>query len=397
MSDAADILLVDDTPSNLNLLSEVLQQAGYRVRAATLGHIALQSALVLAPQLVLADVRMPGMDGFELCRRLKADPRTAQVPVIFVSAHNDAGERIRGLEVGGVDFIGKPFDRGEILARVRTHLSLRAAKLENDRLMHSLEQQVQQRTEELQQALEQLERLTEHMRDSVEQERLALASDMHDHIGASLTGARLLLGQFDTQATQIPFESRRLLQQISSLLTQALDSTRGAYTRLRPPMLDDLGLAETCRWYLAEWSQQTGIQAFEAVADLPGEPPEAVRMDLFRILQELLTNVARHSGASEVEVALARDATGLLLRVTDNGTGFDPMEQALGFGLQGIRGRLQRHQGELQLERSPLHMRVSVLIPAAAWGLAYSTSSRAAMVHSCAMLSTLSLVKSRSR
>lgn len=368
MRDAADILLVDDTPSNLNLLSEVLQQAGYRVRAATLGHIALQSALVLAPQLVLADVRMPGMDGFELCRRLKADPRTAQVPVIFVSAHNDAGERIRGLEVGGVDFIGKPFDRGEILARVRTHLSLRAAMLENDRLMHSLEQQVQQRTEELQQALAQLERLTEHMRDSVEQERLTLASDMHDHIGASLTGARLLLGQFDTQAMQMPLDSRRLLQQVGSLLTQALDSTRGAYTRLRPPMLDDLGLVETCRWYLDEWSQQTGIRAFAAVADLPGEPPEAVRMDLFRILQELLTNVARHSGASEVEVALAQGNKGLVLRVTDNGTGFDPMEQPLGFGLQGIRARLLRHQGELQLERSPQLMRVTVLIPAAAWG-----------------------------
>ena len=148
-SDGADILVVDDTVASLRLLTEMLSEAGYRVRPAERPHAALQSALAHPPSLILLDVRMPEMSGFTLCRRLKQHEQTAEIPVIFVSALQDVEDRVSGFEAGGVDFVSKPFQEAEVLARVKTHLQLRA-------MQHSLEALVLQRTGELRQANEAL-------------------------------------------------------------------------------------------------------------------------------------------------------------------------------------------------------------------------------------------------
>ncbi|MDP3687733.1 MAG: response regulator [Sulfurimicrobium sp.] len=148
-ADRQDILVVDDTAANLDLLSSLLKEAGYAVRAAPAPELALRSALAQPPALLLLDVRMPGMDGFEVCRRLKQDARTRDVPIIFVSGQDDTQDRVHGFEVGGVDFISKPFQREEILARVRTHLALRQAQNE-------LELRVRERTADLEESLRQL-------------------------------------------------------------------------------------------------------------------------------------------------------------------------------------------------------------------------------------------------
>lgn len=128
----ADILIVDDTAANLRLLSQTLTEAGYQVRAATSGARGLESALAVPPNLVMLDIRMPGMDGFEVCRKLKESDVTRDVPVIFISAVNELEEKVQALRAGGVDYITKPFQSEEVLARVETHLSLR-------RLQQSLE------------------------------------------------------------------------------------------------------------------------------------------------------------------------------------------------------------------------------------------------------------------
>ena len=119
-----DILIVDDEIPNLRLLTELLEKEGYQVRPAEKAQTAIDSALAKPPGLILLDVRMPEMHGFELCRRLKQDKRTKHVPVIFVSVLQDLEARTQGFEAGGVDFISKPFQEEEILARVRTHMSL---------------------------------------------------------------------------------------------------------------------------------------------------------------------------------------------------------------------------------------------------------------------------------
>jgi PAS domain S-box-containing protein len=127
--DMADILIVDDESANLQLLSELLGRAGYQVRPANNPQLAIDSALGQPPKLILLDVRMPEMDGFEVCRRLKQDERTRDIPIIFISALQDVQDKVRGFEAGGVDFISKPFQEQEVLARIRTHLNLRNMQL----------------------------------------------------------------------------------------------------------------------------------------------------------------------------------------------------------------------------------------------------------------------------
>ena len=130
LEDAIDLLVVDDDPVGVHLLTAVLSRGGFAVRSAGGGQQALERVAERVPSLVLLDVRMPDVDGFEVCARLKADPATAEVPVLFLSGLEDEQDRLRGFEVGGVDFVSKPYRAAEVLARVRTHLALRRATLE---------------------------------------------------------------------------------------------------------------------------------------------------------------------------------------------------------------------------------------------------------------------------
>ena len=133
---AADILVVDDTPENLRLLSQALGERGHGVRAVTSGARALESAVAASPDLILLDIRMPEMDGFEVCRRLKRDERTRAIPVIFISAIDEIQDKVEAFHAGGVDYITKPFRVEEVFARVETHLALRRlqARLEEANL-----------------------------------------------------------------------------------------------------------------------------------------------------------------------------------------------------------------------------------------------------------------------
>jgi len=118
------ILVVDDNPANVQLLSRMLKERGYRVRAALSGSLALQAVLNNPPDLILLDINMPEMNGYEVCERLKADEATQAIPVIFISALTETNDKVRAFEAGGVDYITKPFQFKEVEARVNTHLQL---------------------------------------------------------------------------------------------------------------------------------------------------------------------------------------------------------------------------------------------------------------------------------
>ncbi|HOO70523.1 MAG TPA: response regulator [Spirochaetota bacterium] len=124
MKKQANILIVDDTPANLTLLSGILKEKGYRVRPVPSGKLALGAVEIEPPDLILLDISMPELDGFEVCRRLKDDIRFRDIPVIFVSALTETLEKVKAFSVGGVDYITKPFQFEEIEARVETHLKL---------------------------------------------------------------------------------------------------------------------------------------------------------------------------------------------------------------------------------------------------------------------------------
>ena len=143
------ILVVDDNSNNLKVLTDVLREAGHRVLVANSGESALEKVQKVTPDLILLDVMMPGIDGFETCRRLKTSNETCNIPVIFATALSDSIDRVRGLSLGAVDYITKPIQQDEVLARVNVHL-----KLYN--LTNELEQRVIERTAELQTALDQL-------------------------------------------------------------------------------------------------------------------------------------------------------------------------------------------------------------------------------------------------
>ncbi|MCP4359006.1 MAG: hybrid sensor histidine kinase/response regulator [Chloroflexi bacterium] len=123
-ADPANILIVDDTPANLRLLAGILTDAGYQVRPARDGRIALTAAQSIPPDLILLDIMMPDIDGYEVIRRLKADERTRDIPVIFISALDDVHDKIKSFSLGGVDYITKPFQAEEVLARVKSHITI---------------------------------------------------------------------------------------------------------------------------------------------------------------------------------------------------------------------------------------------------------------------------------
>ena len=164
------ILLVDDNPTNLKVLSDALRDQGWKTLVATDGESAIEQVSYANPDLILLDVMMPGIDGFETCRRLKANPQTAALPIIFMTALSDTVDKIKGLELGAVDYITKPFQHEEVLARIRLHLNLfnvsrrlehkviQQAKTEQElqQLTDSLEARVVERTAEVEKSLNNL-------------------------------------------------------------------------------------------------------------------------------------------------------------------------------------------------------------------------------------------------
>lgn len=153
------ILLVDDTPENLRVLMELLKETGLEVATAINAEMALKAASSILPELILLDILMPGIDGYETCRRLKENPLTADIPVLFISALDKDLDKLKGFEVGGVDYISKPFCADEVLARVRTHLLLRQSHL----ALHQKNKELEQEKYEREKAEQELHKYQSHL------------------------------------------------------------------------------------------------------------------------------------------------------------------------------------------------------------------------------------------
>ncbi|MGK7946338.1 MAG: putative bifunctional diguanylate cyclase/phosphodiesterase [Microcystaceae cyanobacterium] len=145
----ANILIVDDTRENLDVLAIMLKRNGYKVRQAINGKIALMGVQSSLPDLILLDIKMPDIDGYEVCRQLKSSPDTSDIPVIFLSALDEVWDKVQAFQVGGVDYITKPFQLDEVLARIKTHLKLRYLQKELQEFNQTLEERVKERTAEL--------------------------------------------------------------------------------------------------------------------------------------------------------------------------------------------------------------------------------------------------------
>ncbi|MEH2180181.1 GGDEF/EAL domain-containing response regulator [Nostoc sp.] len=176
-----DILIVDDMADNLRVLSSILTREGYNVRKALNWQMALTATQTLLPDLILLDIMMPEVDGYEICQTFKAWELTADIPIIFISALDDVFDKVKAFKVGGVDYITKPFEFQEVLVRVQNQLALRSARLEILKLNVELEDRVKQRTSELENTLQRLQQEIDS-RQQLQSQLLDIA--LHD----SLTG-----------------------------------------------------------------------------------------------------------------------------------------------------------------------------------------------------------------
>ncbi|HTZ50478.1 MAG TPA: response regulator [Spirochaetia bacterium] len=174
------ILIVDDTPDNLDLLGGLLRQWGYKARPAPSGRLALQAARREPPDLVLLDVNMPEMSGYEVCAQLKADETLKAIPVIFISALAETTDKVKGFSSGAVDYLAKPFEAEEVRVRVETHLELRRLRLELEQRNSSLEDLVAQKVSEISEAQA---REREHEQQLYQASRLASLGTLVAGIG----------------------------------------------------------------------------------------------------------------------------------------------------------------------------------------------------------------------
>ncbi|HLK68930.1 MAG TPA: hybrid sensor histidine kinase/response regulator [Bryobacteraceae bacterium] len=216
----ACIMVVDDQPANLKLMEDILREQGYRVRSFPRGRLALTFARQEPPDLILLDVTMPEMSGFEVCRHLKSDPALAGLPVIFLSALSEPQDKLMGFRCGGVDYITKPFQVEEIQARVKTHLELHHAQQQLQRHTDHLEELVQARTRDLMEAQARL-----HFLDKAKSDFLRLIShELRTPLNGVLGVSQLLLEGLpaNSEATELRdlFEQSR--ERILSITENAL-------------------------------------------------------------------------------------------------------------------------------------------------------------------------------
>jgi diguanylate cyclase (GGDEF)-like protein len=163
----ADILIVDNTLENLRVLSTTLMELGYQVREVMTGKMAIQAVQTLPPDLILLDIKMSDMDGYTICKHFKKNQETCEIPVIFLSSLNEVIDKVKAFEAGGVDYISKPFQFEELIARIENQMALQMAKAEIRQLNEELEKRVQERTEELELANLQLKTLNQRLEQEI--------------------------------------------------------------------------------------------------------------------------------------------------------------------------------------------------------------------------------------
>jgi len=299
--DGPTILIVDDMPANLQLLVGMLRERGYRPRPVTSGPRALQVARQNPPDLILLDVSMPEMDGFEVCRRLKEEPQLAGIPVLFISALHETMDKVKAFSVGGVDYVTKPFQCEEVEARIYAHLELRR----RERLLA-----------ENYRKLRELEALRDNLTEMV-------VHDMRAPIFAAQAIVRMLgpaLGPTDPQTKKMLQAARESLFTLKEMATQLLDISRLEEGRMPlSPVPGDLvrTAAKACESY--EYSATEKRLMLKAPESVPATYDEDL---VRRVIENLLGNAIKFSpNDAEVTITISSTETSTRLAVTDRGPG----------------------------------------------------------------------------
>lgn len=355
-----DILIVDDQLDNLRLLSDALTQRGHEVRTVRRGSAALMGVQAQTPDLILLDIFMPEMDGYEVCQRLKSDPQTREIPIIFISALNEVFDKVKAFAVGGVDYVTKPFQIEEVFARIETQLSLR-------RIQTQLQVQnthLQQTEQNLQAALEQSRFLNQRIEEMTAiEERNRIARDIHDSLGHVLVALNMQMGAALSLWQEDPKEAYEFLVRAKNLGTEALGAVRQSVSAIRSDPLEGERFDQAIAALLEDCRQCTGITP-ECKIDLSLSTSDAINRAVYRLVQEGLTNICKHAEATAIQLQVQTTAEELCLTLTDNGRGFCSTETTTGFGLQGMKERVTILGGRLEItSEQGAGCRISATLP----------------------------------
>jgi len=369
-----NILVVDDNDSVLTVLRVALESKGHSVWLATDGTEALKVLQQTDMHAVISDILMPRMDGYQLCLEVRKSERFGNIPFIFHSStYTSPSDELMAINVGADKFLKKPANVVDVFQALEEtlakpmHKNRMGAPPEefglmmeyNARLVSKLESKnieleaqshaLRQSEEQANKSREQLRALTARLQAAREEERIQIAREVHDDLGELLTGFKLGLAWIGDQITNVPaFSNHQEVMERIAALGLLADSTtkrvRKLCTELRPAVLDDLGLVAAFEWHISEFQKHTNIRCKTTVKEKTLTMGAEQATAIFRIFQEILTNIARHSQASKVRVLLQTDETKFMLEVRDNGRGIQP-EQMAGTGSLGLLGMRERALG----------------------------------------------------
>jgi signal transduction histidine kinase len=343
------ILIVDDAPENLRVLHDLLKAADYTVLTAMRGEVALSAATApQPPDMVLLDVRMPGMDGFEICRRLKADAATRDIPVMFLSAGGDMADKVEGFRAGGVDYVTKPFQVEEVLARVATHLALSRQRREIAALSALKDQLIR-----------------------------TISHDLKNPLTIVLGNAEYLLSSEapmdDAERRSMIADVHRCGQEMLKLVTDLLDLSRiEEGMPLQRVPVDLGGLAERQVKDALGPATAAGLTLrFEGAPEPVTADVEPERMA--QVLANLIGNAIKYSrpgGSVVVRVATEMGRAALVVRDTGLGIPADALPrlfepfyrvpqaehrkaEGTGLGLSIVKALVEQHGGSVHVESEP--------------------------------------------
>ena len=362
-SRGASILLVDDVVANLTLLLDVLKQEGYQLRPVTDGRLALRAAKAQPPDLILLDIDMPNLDGFQVCERLKSMPETQHIPVIFLSAFDQPCDKVAAFTAGGVDYVTKPFQVEEVLQRVSTHLNIQALK----RCLEGRNQELQERNREL-------EKLRKTQANLVHM----IVHDLRSPLAGVLGYLELLqIAGGDSLSQEIQDDVSRAVEACNSandLVSCLLDIAR-LESAVMPLNIDTFDLRDVA---LKAIKTQQSVKGQRQISVRHDEEPVWVRADnglTLRVIVNLLQNAVRATtDDGQIFITVSQETQCAKLQVKDNGRGIQPeqlpklfekfaqadlrhqhRDSGFGIGLAFCRLAMESQLGTVNVESQPDH------------------------------------------
>ena len=359
-----NILIVDDEPRNLLVLETVLDDPGYRLVRAESSDQALLALVVEEFALLILDIRMPGMTGFELAQMIKERKKTAQVPIIFLTAYYSEDQHmLEGYGTGAVDYLHKPVNPAILRSKVAVFAELHRKNRECGMANRALLAEVIERRR----AEEELKFLTGKLIQAQEEERRRIARELHDDFNQRLAALSVGLATIERASVAPPEPITRQLATIRGQVVQLSNDLHNLAYKLHPSLLEHVGLEIAIRDHVAEFTKQTGLPVTCTAREVPGTLPPEIATALFRVMQESLQNVFKHAQASDVTVSLSGSSKGIGLSIRDNGKGFEVESQSArraGLGLVSMQERARLLGGSFRIHSGSANgTRVCAWIP----------------------------------